>query len=289
MWCLTASAGNTTSVKHLGDSKYVIASGDLSMTIDGGAGGRILSFKHKKNEIISQLQYPESFGSTFWTSPQKEWNWPPVPEYDKQPYVCEERPTSVYMTSQASAKHKYAICKEFAVDPADNAFVITYTIINVSFEPRSVAPWEVTRVINNDGLVFFDAAVDQITTGGGIDDGLNFESAFDVAWYATDVADKNRKVQSDGKGWLAYASNGLLLVKKFSDIDPKLTAPNESEIEVYVNQGKTHIELESQGAYTLLMPGQQTTWTVRWYLMPYKLKKSIPSQDLLNKVRSIVK
>ena len=39
----------------------------------------------------------------------------------------------------------------------------------------------------------------------------------------------------------------------------------------------------------MLMPGQQTTWTVRWYLVPYKMKKPTPSQDLLNKVRSIIK
>ena len=66
------------------DAKYSIQMTDLTMTIDS-KGGKILSFKYKDAEVISQIRFPEAFGSTFWTSPQKEWNWPPVPEYDNQP------------------------------------------------------------------------------------------------------------------------------------------------------------------------------------------------------------
>ena len=43
------------------------------MTIDAQRGAKILSFKYGEQEIISQLRRPEAFGSTFWTSPQKEW------------------------------------------------------------------------------------------------------------------------------------------------------------------------------------------------------------------------
>ena len=59
--------------------------GDVTMTINPEKGARILSFQYKGQEMISQLKAPESFGSTFWTSPQKEWNWPPVKEFDKMP------------------------------------------------------------------------------------------------------------------------------------------------------------------------------------------------------------
>ena len=71
-------------------------------------------------------------------------------------------------------------------------------------------------------------------------------------------------MNADGKGWLAYLNNGLLLLKKFDDLSPTQPAPGEAEIQVYVNRGKTYIELESQGAYTNLAPGESLTWTVRW-------------------------
>ena len=79
-------------------------------------------------------------------------------------------------------------------------------------------------------------------------------------------------MNADGKGWLAYLNQekGLLLVKQFEDLDKSQPAPDEAEIQVYVNRGKTYIELESQGAYTTLQPGEELSWTVSWYLQPCK-------------------
>ena len=73
----------------------------------------------------------------------------------------------------------------------------------------------------------------------------------------------------------------------FEDLSPTQPAPDEAEIQVYVNRGKTYIELESQGAYTTLAPGEQLTWTVKWYLVPFK--GTAPSKQLLKTVRKMVK
>ncbi len=265
------------------DAKYSIQMNDLTMTIDS-KGGKILSFKYKDAEVISQIRFPEAFGSTFWTSPQKEWNWPPVPEYDKQPYTVEVKGASLVMKSNVSPRLKYSITKEFVPDAKENAIIINYTITNESDETRKVAPWEVTRVQNGDGLIFFDADVNNITPAGLMD----FKEEYGAAWYQPDVTNQNRKINADGKGWLAYATNGLLLVKKFQDLEPSQPAPNEAEIQVYVNRGKAHIELESQGAYTTLEPGKSLTWTVRWYLVPFD-GAITPSKALLKKVKKLVK
>ena len=80
-------------------------------------------------------------------------------------------------------------------------------------------------------------------------------------WYQTDEAGQNRKINADGKGWYAYYSNGLLLLKTFEDLKPEQPAPDESEVQVYMNRGKTFIELECQGAYTTLKPHEQLNWT----------------------------
>ena len=250
------------------DAKYSIQMNDLTMTIDS-KGGQILSFKYKDAEVISQIRFPEAFGSTFWTSPQKEWNWPPVPEYDKQPYTIEVKGASLVMKSNVSPRLKYSITKEFLPDAKDNAIIVNYTITNESGETRKVAPWEITRVQNGDGLIFFDADVTKITPANLMD----FKEEYGAAWYQPDVTNQNRKINA---------------VKKFQDLDATQPAPDEAEIQVYVNRGKAHIELESQGAYTELQPGKSLTWTVRWYLIPFD-GDATPSKALLKKVKKLVK
>ena len=282
---MSSLLAQTTTNQEEGEGKYVLCMGDVSMTIDAAHGGKILSYKYKDQEIISQSSWRESFGSTFWTSPQKEWNWPPVPEYDKMPYsVNHYSATELALTSQMSERMKYRIRKNFVVDASDNAIVVTYTIINESDETRQVAPWEITRVANDGGLVFFDAPLSSVTPAGL----LSFEAKHGAVWYRSDEAPQNRKINADGKGWLAYCSNGLLMVKQFDDLTPSQPAPGEAEIQVYVNMRKTYIELESQGTYTTLEPGGQLQWTVRWHLMPYE-RECIPSKALLKKVKKIKK
>jgi hypothetical protein len=187
------------------------------------------------------------------------------------------------MTGQVSQRFKYRIRKEFKADEKDNAIVITYSIINESEETRKVAPWEVTRV-NNEGIIFFDAPSEAITPANRIP----FTQEYGVSWYKTDEGKTNRKINADGKGWLAYCANDLLLVKKFDDLTASQPAPNEAEVQVYVNSGKTYIELENQGAYNELKPGESLSYTVRWYLVPAD-SGSIPSKKMLSKVRKLIK
>ena len=261
---------------------YTLTTGKMTMTINAEKGAKIISLKYADQEVISQSTRPESFGSTFWTSPQKEWNWPPVPEYDKMAYSVEQRDGQLVMTSGVSDRMKYRIEKNFSVDEASQAFVITYSIINESGEERKVAPWEITRV-PNDGLIFFDAPVGEIIPAGLMD----FRAVEGIAWYQADEANMNRKINADGKGWLAYASNGLLLLKQFQDLDSSQPAPDEAEIQVYVNRGKSYIELESQGAYTTLQPGERFSWTVRWMLVPCD-NEVVPSKKLIDQVHRLL-
>jgi hypothetical protein len=269
--------------------------GDVTMTVNPAKGGKIMSLTYKGKEIISQLTAPESFGSTFWTSPQKEWYWPPVKEFDKMPYTVMETPSGdsqqgFTLISEVSEKLKYRVRKTFATDEQHNAIVVTYSIVNESDETRQVAPWEITRVVNDGGVIFFDAPLDGITPSGLMD----FHAAHGAVWYHPDEAGENRKINADGKGWLAYCNHGLLLVKTFDDL-PAIAqgakegtpAPDEAEIQVYVNRGKTYIELESQGAYTTLKPHEQLCWTVRWHLLPVE-GDAQPSKQLVETVKKLL-
>ena len=127
--CVSAcSAG--PEIKSLGNELYSISSGELSMTVDAGKGAKILSFKYGDKEVISQLQMFNAFGSTFWTSPQAEWNWPPVAEYDRLPYEVELGSDYMEMKGQVSERFGYSISKKFSADPKHDALVVTYTITN---------------------------------------------------------------------------------------------------------------------------------------------------------------
>ena len=143
---------------------------------------------------------------------------------------------------------------------------------------------EITRVANEGGLIFFDASVEGITPAGL----MAFSSEYGAAWYLSDEASENRKINADGKGWLAYKNENLLLIKKFQDLKPSEPAPDEAEVQIYVNRGKTYIELESQGAYTELKPGESLDWTVRWYLLQDETPVK-PSKALVKKVIKAVK
>ncbi|MCQ2973259.1 MAG: hypothetical protein MJ211_00450 [Bacteroidales bacterium] len=244
------------------EKRYTLNVGQVTMAIDANNGARIISLKHDTTEILSQINFPNQYGSTFWTSPQKEWNWPPVKEHDMAPYQVEEKDGAIIMTSPLSEKIPLRIIKKFEVDQKDQCFVVTYTIVNESDAERKVAPWEITRVLAH-GSVYFDADVDAITPAGL----MNFVKKDNYAWYDIDyVQGQNRKINADGKGWLSFTNGDLILTKKFQDLDATQPAPDEAEIQVYVNQGDTYVELESQGAYTNLKPKEALNWAVRWYL-----------------------
>lgn len=241
---------------------YTLSVGKATMVIDAANGARITSLKHDTTEVVSQNPMPNMYGSTFWTSPQKEWGWPPVREHDIMRYTVDENtPSKVVMTSQLSEKIPLRIRKQFAVDEKEGCFVITYTIINEGDADRKVAPWEITRV-PPEGTVTFDAPLDGITPAGL----MNFTQRDGCVSYTIDEAGSNRKINADGKGWLRYSNKGLLLTKRYPDIPADAPSPDEAEIQLYVHAGKVYVELEEQGPYTNLRPGESLSWTVSWYL-----------------------
>lgn len=279
--------GNTLSAQTITkneDGKYSLSVGHVTLTVDAQKGGKIVSYRYDDKEILSQTKIPNSFGSTFWTSPQSEWNWPPVPEYDTKPFNAEVAGDKLILTGEKSKRFGYRVRKELTTDKKDNAIIITYTIINESGETRKVAPWEISRVPNG-GILFFDAK--EVTPANNMET-MPFVYEKKAAWYTLDESRKNRKINADGKGWLAFCDKGLLFVKKFPDLKPAEPAPAEAEIQIYVNTGKTFVEIEEQGAYTTLNAGEELSWTVRWYLEPTDLPAE-PSKALLKKALKMIK
>ena len=287
LFAATALSAQTIRIRILDNDQYSISIDGVSMTVDAAHGGKILSYKLGEQEVIAQNEAvapagneenpfrrrwtnPNSYGSTFWTSPQAEWNWPPVPEYDSLPYTVEIKEGPVRFAGSAMhaivldgqvSKYGYRILKTITTDPSDMSIVVLYSIVNESGETRKVAPWEITRVPNG-GFIEFDAKPEGITPA----ELMKVMFDHDTATLEVDVANENRKINVDGKGWLNFRDNGLVMSKSFQDIAPEEAAPGEAEIQVYINGRKTFVEIEAQGPYTELQPGEKLDWAVRWYL-----------------------
>lgn len=145
---LGSAALSAQTINAVEDGKYDIKVGDITMTVNAAQGGKIVSYRLGDKEVLSQTRMPNSFGSTFWTSPQSEWNWPPVAEYDRKAFKAEVKGNALVLTGEKSERFGYRVRKEFTADAKNNSISIKYTIINESGETRKVAPWEISRVPN---------------------------------------------------------------------------------------------------------------------------------------------
>lgn len=269
------------------EPSYTLKSGDVVMTIDQSNGAKVTSLKLGDKELLAQhvpakgwQNNVNDYGSTFWPSPQTDWNWPPIKTYDNAPYSVKAGENCVTMTSGKDNKYPYIFIKEFKSE-GNGAFAIKYTIKNASDKAVSVAPWEITRV-PGAGVIFFDAPSIRP------ENVLPSEKKNGLTWLPfSEDKKENRKIFADAEGWLAFANDGMLFVKQFDNITTEKAAPKEDEVEIYVNRGTTYIEIENQGAYEKIEPGKEISWTVRWILKP--IDKSANQSLLKSTVKKYLK
>jgi hypothetical protein len=295
--CPSDTTGGTMtsnlSMPTVSGTVYTFTVGSTVFAVDAAKAGRIVTFSLAGKNILTAAKNSQdnNWGSTFWPSPQSAWNWPPPAELDPGPYTALLCGATVIMTSQTSALLGLSVTKQFTVDAVTGVVTIQYGLVNHGNQARSVAPWEITRVAAG-GLTFFPMGEGSPTQGPQAL--LNLQIAAGVAWFAYDAAavTAEQKVFADGhEGWIAHVDGNLVLVKAFSDTPAAQAAPGEAEIELYTDAAHTYIEVENQGAYVSVAPGETSTWTVRWFLRQLDATVSVQpgSPDLLTLVRGLVK
>ena len=214
------------------------------MTIDPKKGGRIASFKLGNYEFLAGKDIePDNYGSTFWPSPQSNWNWPPPAVLDHEPYQVENKDKSIKVTSEKDHSTGFQFIKEFSAGKK-NRLDITYSIVNISQEVKKVAPWEVTRA-HKGGLIFFPNG--EAFTGKKAFAQAPTETINGVVWYKIEkekLKSSLLNIADGSEGWIAYAIDGKLFIKKFEDIKPAMFAPGEAEISFYISGETDYIEIE---------------------------------------------
>jgi Domain of unknown function (DUF4380) len=254
-----------TSVQFYSDKIFEVKAGEAVMKISAN-GGRIISFRMGKNELLTNENEHENFGSTFWPAPQSNWGWPPYSVLDKEEYSVEKIGDTLKMKSSPDSISGLQFEKNWL--SADNKFIrIEYLIRNIAKNPKAVAPWEVTRVPCG-GLAFFPDGGNEKVPASTL---KNYEQIAGINWVPvnkTPAQNHEKLFATASEGWLAYALNGVLFIKQFPDTRQQEYSPNQGEVEIYTNKEKSYSELESQGSYTLLQPGQSLRYVTTWFVVP---------------------
>jgi hypothetical protein len=264
-----------------GDGALVLEFGSTYFEVEPANGARISSLRQAGVELLTQTgasNYADAVGSTFWPSPQT-WPWPPPVEIDSGAYAVSVDPSGIItLQGEANSDTSLRVGKTFAADLRREALRLEYSMTNTGVAPVQWAPWEITRMPAT-GLAFWPT--------GGEPFGAQPMVSQAVAghtWCDPTKTEGEAKLFADGAGgYLAYLVGDRLLVKKFADQPPSAIAPNEAEIELYVNPDHSYVEVEQQGAYSSIAPGQTVRWQVSWYVrkLPAGVVPSIGNPDLI--------
>ena len=291
--CMGQQRSGKAAVKQEGDI-YSINVQNTSLKIAPSIGGRIMALTLNGKDFLTDSTVNDfNYGSTFWLSPQSDWNWPPSAEVDNKPYTATIQNNELRMVSRPDPKTGIVITKRFSGNKTNGSYSLSYTMSNHSDSVQHVAPWEVTRVHTN-GLAFFPMGEGDLR--GGLIPLMKLTDG--IAWFTYDGAKLplkgDRQIYTDGsEGWLAQLNNGILLVQQARDIPKEKAAPKEGEIELYaspVKPGKSYVEIEHQGEYKELKPGESSTWEVTWFLrkLPKSIKTSVGDASLVSYVRRLL-
>ncbi len=248
-------------------------------------GGRVLSFSigDRNSLLCSGIQV----GSTFWPSPQSLWGWPPPEALDSARYNLLET-SDKKICLQSGVEHSLGVRVVKTVTPIANGFNIEYTLLNVSQEIVTLAPWEISRV--SGGISFYSAGLPPEPHSTCPCKYIKGHYWYE---YKPEALQGIPKIfANDTGGWLANVNNGLLLIKRFPQINPSVIAPSEAEVEIYAHadDDNPYIELEQQGEFKAIMPGMEYRWAVDWllYELPSNLRVAPGSDDLICYLEGVI-
>ena len=292
-----ASGGNVSDYQPVaatndGDT-YTLQMGRIKMVVNAAVGARITEFSFDGSNVLTGPNVDtntadpphNNYGSTYWTSPQSAWPWPPPAAIDRQAYSggIDTASKSIQLLSGTVtiSNVPITVTKKFVAVPESGAIDVTYTLTNTSPSASlTAAPWQISRVIGTGSLTFFDKG-----TGSYVSSPTTFTLTDQdgIYWYPFVAETTDYKAKSDGAGWIAHVTSGsLLLLFQYPDIQPSQFAPSEAEVEIYTGPHGDYIEIEPQGASTTIAPGGTLQWTVRWKLrqVPNGTAISAGSADL---------
>lgn len=275
----------------LEQGRYVFRAGRAELEVDAGLGGRVTRFSLDGRNVLTGPEVvaagpdtlPNMFGSTFWTSPQSDWGWPPETELDSERHEASVEGDALRLESQPGSRTGYGVRKRFRLDAATGVAHLDYELVNHQASAPA-APWEISRV-SKRGLVFFPSGSAPVAASS-----LQSQTVDGVAWVdiAQAPASDSKLFQDGSEGWLAHADGDLVFVKLFENVPLSAQATGEAEVEVFVSGSFDYVEIEQQGPYAEIPTGEAVSWSVRWLLLerPAALSLDVGNAALVAWVRA---
>ena len=250
------------------DGRYILEVGNTSFEVDPALGGRITRFAAAGANVLMPLEDLGDWtngGSTFWTSPQAAWGWPPPEPMDRLPYRAEVEGTHLVLTSPDTlvGAATLRIEKRFWVEAEREAIGLQYAVTNLG-DALTLAGWEISRVPAT-GVTFYSGGPALALGGAKLP---ATQASLGVVWMDHGAQESEAKLGADADaGFIAYACPTLLFVKTFADVAPGAAAEGEAEVELYVKP-REYVEIEQQSAARLLETGDTLSYALRWYIRP---------------------
>jgi hypothetical protein len=244
-----------------------LESGDLKFEIAPALAARVTRMLYANRDLlVGPDTHPDNWGATFWTSPQCDWGWPPVAEVDSEPYEQNSLAQGWELTSPLAriGERVFRVVKRFIPGPKEQSIDTCYTIVNCGNVPFGMASWEIARVFPK-GITFFPSGRAELSpvephhllpTQKLLGHTIYDHRAF--------VPGKSLKLHADGeRGFLAHATGEHLILKLFRDTLPEQQAPGEGECEIFAQFDGSYVEIEVQGSYAMIQPGESHDFSVR--------------------------
>ncbi len=268
--CITSYASIVFGGKTL--QPLVISSDYIELTVIPEYGGGVSSLKWLGQELLftgRDVKSENNWGSTFWLSPQKLWDWPPPKIIDSEPYtVTKVLGKTVSMSSQQSMG--VVVKKNFSLSKMkSNQVIVNYEIQAKRQTPR-IAAWEVTR-IPKSGTAFFKATPDSVRLSMGKLDYEIDEYGF-VSVDLTGDKPQGKLIANSENGWLAWFNDHRLYVKSYKPVIKSDLAEDEGDIEIYISDKLPYAELEVQSRAKHMQAEESVNFKVLWSIceLPFR-------------------
>jgi catechol 2,3-dioxygenase-like lactoylglutathione lyase family enzyme len=252
--------------------------GSLEADFRPGEGGRLAALRYRGVDVVVPPgQVPGFHGDTFWPSPQSLFDWPPPRVLDADPYdLLADGPEGLVLRSGVDPDLGLQVEKRYTMSADSVGFAFRMT--NAADEVCAVAPWQVTRAPRTGLIVWAPGEVFDD------DDRLVKQREDPGCWYrhercpqfagyaegpghasiAVPAVTQTSKFFTDARGWAAHVHHDLVVLRVFPDLRLDQMAPRQAELELFFGIERDYIELESQGAYETLAPGQSLDYAVEW-------------------------
>ncbi len=301
---VTSVADNRSALRILEykgwKNSYILTSGDTELVVVP-AIARIMNFSrhggentlwtdtklYGHQENIATENWFNYGGSKLWLAPQSKWpdggHWPPDIYLDRSPCTAERNGDVITITSVNSPFSGLRMKKTIRPISDKPGFSLHITIENVSAQTVQWSIWEVTQLQPGGRILSPNGTVSSFTEENSVKNHALL-SFFDhkIVMETTQVKG-NRGVKTkimQSSGWLAYALNDTLFIKKFKPVTAAMLPPGCFNSETYIRGD--YVELETIGPYKNLKPGEKCSYLEEWYLLP------LPPDASIQEISSII-